>query len=51
MKLHITLTMMLNTGFMSADPFFEDKPVNSPDLKPVENLWAIIKQKLKEMDI
>ena len=31
-------------------PFIEDWPGNSPDLSPIENLWAIIKAKLRDQD-
>lgn len=31
-------------------PYFNDWPGQSPDINPIENLWAIIKQKLRGMD-
>ena len=31
-------------------PFIKDWPGNSPDLSPIENLWGIMKAKLREMD-
>ena len=30
--------------------YFKDWPGNSPDLNPIENLWSIMKSKLKEQD-
>lgn len=30
--------------------YIEDWPGNSPDLNPIENLWALIKRKLRERD-
>lgn len=31
-------------------PFFKDWPANSPDLNPIENLWAMIKRELRSHD-
>lgn len=30
--------------------FFSDWPANSPDLNPIENLWALMKKKLRRCD-
>ena len=31
--------------------YIKDYPGNSPDISPIENLWAIMKAKLKEREI
>ena len=38
------------TAFTNSNVEILDWPGNSPDLNPIENLWAIVKQRLRKRD-
>ncbi|XP_066965593.1 uncharacterized protein [Macrobrachium rosenbergii] len=51
-KTEIFQHLQVSEGWLSdcGINFMEDWPGKSPDLNPIENLWAMLKQKIKSVD-
>ncbi len=43
-----TLPKVPKAGFNDRDVTVLDWPANSPDLNPIENLWGIVKRKMRD---